>query len=667
MLRGKDEWFIEMEIEWRSNISAISDFSPFKPDDRLMGKTPESLIEFLENNRKSAIRVKLFDFFDNEANVNTKKNFVSIVNNFKLPLDKVGESTGLEIWKIEGIDIELLRELVTFPAIKELSIFPKYEAIQPTEMHSRSSVIIPFPESKEYPSAGLLDTGVPENHSLSPWVLESTNFVRPDMSNRSHGCSVGALLIMAHYLNPLDIDEDFLKIVNVEILGNTDEDSGKIDVVYEDEFIWRMEKYFRNSNSFPRIWNMSLGFADLCDFRKFSDLAVFLDKLQDKHDLIFALPSGNYNKNQFRTWPPETEDIGVEHINEDFDVPPDYLTKPADCVRAITVGAIACDKKTTSIVGKDQPASYSRKGPGPSFIPKPEVVHYSGNISISEDGKPDCRGEGIKSLDNNGFVIDRAGTSFAAPMVSRTLAFLEYYMESRPSSLLLKALLIHHARMLKSFRNFDKSFYYVGFGLPMKANNILFCSPYEITLIFEDKIRQGIELVYPFYWPNSLRNQERGITGEAIATLISRPPLHEAFGAEYVRADVRFSLQSKNQRSLGEENWISILPEAPNRDGLKKCYESNLIKEAFKWSPVKRYYHKFRGRKAEELRISIKLFLRDGPDINNLGNIDFALILTLRDPEEKALIYNEVTSRLRSHGIVTEGIELRGRLKEKIG
>lgn len=653
--------------KWKANISAVRNFDPFKENDRLKGQTPESLIELLERDGRSTIKVRLFDFFDPEANVSVKKGFAKLMNQCDLHPDRVGEHTGLGIFKVEEIDIESLRKLVTFPAIHELSVFPRYNVVQPSKKQRIFPLDIPPPESKEYPIVGLLDTGVPENHSLSPWVVRSTSFVRPELSNRFHGCSVGALLVMAHHFNNLDIDGDFLKIVTVEILGNTDEDFGMIDVVYEDELIRRIEDYFRNSEAVPRIWNMSLGFPERCEFKRFSDMAIFLDKIQDQHDLLFVLPSGNYDEKPLRRWPPQIGDIKIQTDEDDPDLPPDYLSKPADCIRAVTVGAIACDEKETSLVHKNEPACYSRKGPGPSFIPKPEVVHYSGNISISEDGKPDCTGQGIRSIDDRGRITDCAGTSHAAPLVSRTLAFLGHYIEPAPSSLLLKALLVHNAEMLKSFGNSENCFYYVGFGLPAKASDALFCSPYEITLIFEDKIRPGVKLEYPFCWPDSLRTRENRIIGEVKATLVSRPPLNEAFGAEYVRADVRFSLQSRTRKSTGEEKWEGIVPEDPCKWELRRRYESNLIREAFKWAPVKRYCKRFRGKRSEELRMKIELFLRDGLDMDRFkGDVDFALILTVGDPERRVPVYDEVTSRLLSLGIITEGIQIRGRAREMV-
>jgi hypothetical protein len=331
------------------------------------------------------------------------------------------------------------------------------------------------------------------------------------------------------------------------------------------------------------------------------------------------------------------------------------------------VGAIACDEKETSLVHKDQPAYYSRKGPGPSFIPKPEVVHYSGNASILEEGIPNCTDQGIKSLNDKGITEDCTGTSYAAPLVSRNLAFLEHYIESKPSSLLLKALLIHNSRMLESFDNHKNCFYYVGFGFPTKAVDVLFCSPYEITLIFEDKIRPGIKLEYPFYWPDSLRTNNNKIRGEVKATLVSNPPLNGNFGAEYIRADVRFSLQSKKTKKSGEEVWEGIVPEDPCSLEVRKRYESSLIRQAFKWATVKRYYKKLRGQKSEGQKVKIGLFLRDGPDMYTFEkNIKFALILTLRDPARVAPVYNDITSRVRARGLLTEEIRIRGRAREMV-
>ena len=83
---------------------------------------------------------------------------------------------------------------------------------------------------------------------------------------------------------------------------------------------------------------------------------------------------------------------------------------------------------------------------------------------------------------------------------------------------------------------------------------------------------------------------------------------------------------------------------------------------------MKRYRKEFpRGKKSEGLRIRIELFLRDGVDMDNFkSDVDFVLILAIGDPRRKAPVYNEVTSRLRSHGVITEGIRLRGRAREMV-
>jgi len=661
--------------KWKANVSAVSNLNPFNEYDRLHGETSSSLYDLLEKHKRRIIKAKLFNFFDDEVNKYVKKNFIRLINQLHLNVNIIGEDTNLNIWKVEEIDIESLRELVKFPAIKELSLFPKYEIHHSSIEKTASSILVPSPESKDYPIVGLLDTGIPSKHLLSPWIINSYNFVPPSLSNHFHGCRVGALLIMADYINSrntnsqssLDIDNGNLKIIDVEILGNTNEDNGEKDDLYEDGFIKRLENCFKEIDTIPRIWNMSLGFNEnLCDLKRFSDISIFLDKLQDRYNILLVLPSGNYENTPYRTWPPNIEDIDFDHIIENRDMPPDFLCKPADCIRAITVGAIACDEKKTSIVKRNQPTNYSRKGPGPSFIPKPEVTHYSGNLSILKNGDTNCEEQGIKSIDEKGGVVDCIGTSYSTPLVTRTLALLSHSIEPEPSLLLLKAFLIHNTKMLESFNNYENNFYYVGFGLPEKTTNILFCSPYEITLIFEDKIPPKMKLEYPFPWPNSLRIKNK-IKGEVKATLVAKPPLNEVFGAEYIRANVKFSLQSKITRDSKEE-WKSIIQENPQKVTIEDSEGNKLINEFLKWIPIKKYYAKIpRGKKSEELRIKITAHLRDGPDMEDFGDeIPFVLILTLKDHEMKLPIYDEVVSNLRSLGIITEGIRLKGRIREII-
>ncbi|MBU7023534.1 MAG: hypothetical protein HXS40_05145, partial [Theionarchaea archaeon] len=146
-----------------------------------------------------------------------------------------------------------------------------------------------------------------------------------------------------------------------------------------------------------------------------------------------------------------------------------------------------------------------------------------------------------------------------------------------------------------------------------------------------------------------------------------RPPLNEAFGAEYVRADVRFSLLSRTI-NRGEEKWKGVVPEDPYRLQLKRRYESKLIREAFKWSPVKKYYAKFNAKESLELKIRTELFLREGLDMDTfMSGIDFALIVTVRDPEKNSPVYDETIIGLHSLGIITEGIRLKGRIRERVG
>jgi len=226
-------------------------------------------------------------------------------------------------------------------------------------------------------------------------------------------------------------------LVDVQVSANHDSLYGDTDEITEDILMTRIEEaipYLTNKHN-VKIWNMSLGLAIQCEEERFSNLAVFLDELQEKFGIIFTLPAGNAdnNKGTHRTWPP---DEAIDYA--------DRVEAPGDSVRSITVGAIACAEKPDSIVRINEPASYSCRGLGPSYTIKPDLVHYSGNISL-RSGFVDCSGQGIESFDEDGRPKEDVGTSFSAPFVARTCSLIHNSLLPEPSSNLIKALVIHHS------------------------------------------------------------------------------------------------------------------------------------------------------------------------------------------------------------------------------
>lgn len=639
-----------------ANITTIEDISKIEEKDKLMGLSFDDLIirsERKDNERY--LKVILFDHQDDDINGIVKSNFLTWIEEQGLTADNISSFDEFPIWRVKGASESHLKEMISNPAIKTVSYFPSFEQVHSKNLKSdKIDFEYPAPKSgEEYPKIAVVDSGIPEKHPLNSWVIDRVSYVPKNYQNNFHGSFVGGLACMGDKLNGVGIcpDEDTIQILDVVIVPDETKDS-----LYEDIFIERL------NDCIPKImeqydisvWNMSLGFKNPVEDEKFSSLAILLDKIQDKYGIIISLPSGNYeNIDNQRTWPPQ-------HLNG-----ADKLQAPADSVRAISVGAIACSEKPDSIVKLNHPTSYSCRGYGPTYIVKPEIVHYSGNLSIS-DGKISCNGQGICSFDENGQIVEHLGTSFSCPLGARTLAILKHKLASKVSNNMIKALLIHNSHTPTNIELPKIVNPYTGFGKPDSVENILNCSDSEITMLFDDRIYKGHNLSYPFVWPKSLTTEDGKCKGNLRMTLVSKVPLDEKYGSEYIRANVEVALQTKHTDDDGTEHWTGLISDELYYEGqLTELYEEERIKQGYKWKPIKRVEKQFMGKSIDELRINVNLLLRDGIDTGIIP-VTFALVVTISDPEGSAPVYNDVMLGLRDKNVITDPVEIGHKLQYNI-
>ena len=130
-----------------------------------------------------------------------------------------------------------------------------------------------------------------------------------------------------------------------------------------------------------KVWNLSLGSAMEINPNFISPEAAILDKIQFENDIIFVVAGTNKPKNS------NIKKIGA----------------PADSINSIVVNSVSISNK---------PVDYSREGLVLSFFNKPDISYYGGD---SEQRIKTCSPYGETMV---------AGTSFAAPWISRKLAYL---------------------------------------------------------------------------------------------------------------------------------------------------------------------------------------------------------------------------------------------------
>lgn len=638
----------------RANITAIQEIKEYDENDKLLGLNTAELKERALKAEEICLKVTFFDYQDPEINKRNKNEFQKWVEERNFKIQNIPVLEKLNIWRVFVTSEKQIKEICKHPYVKTISYFPKFNVIQTKEsILEKSQKDYPTPAHNcDYAKVGIIDSGISENHPfLSPWVIDRKSFVPKEYQDNFHGSFVAGLACMGSCLNGTETcpDTEQLQLIDLQVLPDNRKDS-----ITEDDLVERLEEAIPllTAKHGIKIWNMSLGLNKCSEESKFSSLGTYLDYLQDQNDIIITLPSGNY-PNGDRIWNAPTSCIAE-----------DKLQVPGDSVRAVTVGAIACKEKPDSIVRKNHPTSYSCRGPGPAYIIKPELAHYSGNLTLVGPEILSCSGQGIASFDNEGNIVEGIGTSYSCPLVARTLSLLYQELKPEVSINLVKALAIHNSYIPLESVKPEEIFPYVGFGIPPKVDEILNCDKATITLIFEQEIYEGHILEYPFVWPESLKNDQGKCFGNVKMTLVSGSPLDSSYGSEYIRVNLRASLQSKKTKSDGEETWETKLEETP---GLPKAqYEKTLIENGFKWKPIKKYEKNFsRGIEAAEWRIRVYIQLRDGTKLGRKP-VKFALVFTLSDPEGKASVYDEVVLGLRNINVISSPVQISTKVRQKI-
>ncbi|WP_338974145.1 S8 family serine peptidase [Spiroplasma endosymbiont of Tricholauxania praeusta] len=228
---------------------------------------------------------------------------------------------------------------------------------------------------------GIIDTNCIFHNSWQTYHTDGGNFL-PSIfeSSYEHGTKVASLIIGNDYLNPNFSDN--LGEFNVKTFEALP--LGKINLFY---LMKTVEKIVRENNDI-KIWNLSLG-APRVDYNKLSVFGKLLDILQFECDVQFIVASGNDKLNK--------------------------LHSPADSFSAISVGAVYETNNEDLKVSK-----YTGVGNVFGIFEKPSTYEIGNDF-----GAKDCSNNFLQMLNSTNEVIIDAGTSFAAPLVTRKVAFLK--------------------------------------------------------------------------------------------------------------------------------------------------------------------------------------------------------------------------------------------------
>ena len=388
------------------------------------------------------------------------------------------------------------------------------------------------------PGIVVLDTGLVAGHPvLAPAVGDSQSF-RPGASpadGHGHGTFVSGIAL---YDDVADCVRNRRFVPELRLFsGRVLDDRNQSDPRLMENLVDEAIRYFVDAYG-CRIFNLSYG--DLNKpyrGRHIAGLAVTLDALSRELDVLFVVPTGNY----------EGDEDGPRDWRADY---PNYLTRmnaalidPAPALNALTVGSLARYEKDERwpndpgyqpVARIAQPSPFTRHGPSVNDAIKPDLVDYGGNVMVNvrtNHRMGGRRGVGELSTSHN-YATGRpfsedAGTSFAAPRVANAAAKILAELPNGSVDL-CRALLVAHARTPPACADLfsddaDALRDVTGYGLVDRS--ALYRSPDGcVTLWAEERIENSRHHFYEIPVPDEFWSAGRR-SRELTVALAFRPPV----------------------------------------------------------------------------------------------------------------------------------------------
>ena len=393
----------------------------------------------------------------------------------------------------------------------------------------------PLEDPKNEKIIGVIDGAMFKNTYFSQWVESEDLRTNQDYSNLDklfHATKVCSILIHGGNINKsLGLDDKcgHFKIKHFAVLDD-----------YTDVFdiCDRIEKAVRENHKKIKVWNLSLGTDSEIPENFISPLACLLDRLQNELDIIFVVSATNKPKSFF--------------VDDDY-----KIGSPADSINSLVVGSVRMSDKKR--------ASYARKGGVLNFFVKPDISFYGGDVDQCVYAFNGCQ------------YVKCKGTSFAAPFVTRKLAFLMYNAGlSREEA---KALLIHTSCEWKEKQD---DYEHIGRGIVYSDIESILSSPDdEIRFIFSNNTQACNSNNYSLPIPLNANGKS---PFSVKATMCYFPSCSANYGVDYTNIEVDFKFGP-----VGDNGLSSIKDDGQYELG-RYINEKTARLEFCKWDNVKHIY-----------------------------------------------------------------------------
>lgn len=445
--------------------------------------------------------------------------------------------------------------------------------------------VIPLPGNE--PTVGVIDTQFNEKVYFNKWVeyipMLPIEILEPE--DYKHGTAVSSIIVDGPRGN--ERLDDGCGRFRVRHFG-VSKQSG-----FSSFAILREIRNIVENNRDIKVWNLSLGSKTEIRENYISPEAAELDRIQSEYDVIFVISGTN------------TPD-GMKHSNM-------KVGAPADSLNSLVVNSVDMSGKS---------ASYSRRGPVLSFFHKPDICYYGGDGIKAEEKIAVCADELC--------AIYLSGTSFAAPWITRKLAYLIYVMGL--SKEVAKALIIDSAAKWGPSGNVSDT---MGYGVvPKRIEDILNTSEDEIKFIITGTT-EDYE-TYNYTLPVPIVNGKHPYYAKAV--LCYFPHCDRNQGVDYTgtEMDIHFGrVITKKKNGTIKTNIKSIDDNKQTEEG-QVMYEEEARNIFRKWDNVKRICEKVKDRRVPKKSYDagmwgIGVITKERITSKNRSPLPFGLVITLKE------------------------------------
>ncbi len=606
------------------------------------------------------LKVQLVDYHNERLNAKSDELLQEYGVHNNVAIRKLDYAKGLRLYAVDNATPDVVAAMATMDSVISVKRMPYFElTISPEPYNTNLEVKSPDPD-ESYPHVGLLDSGVEPIPHLAPWLdgeeQNIADLAEEDIFHR-HGTSVAGIINYGDELQGERWTGTIPSLITSCVV-NTDEDAVRIS---EEEMVEHIKTAIAQ-NPDVKVWNLSQGSTIEVKDDEFSDFAVAIDELQKEYQVLICKSAGN---------------VRPERPNSL------RITQGADSVMSLVVGSIAHVKVTPEDAEVGKRSLFSRVGLGPSGITKPDLVHYGGN-----------RSTGIYSFSEVGYQTNVfRGTSHSTPRVTALASNIAFGLKRQFDPLMVRALLIHSAgyQNLEEMEN-DEVRAELGFGKPAVLDDILFNDFDEFTMVLEAQFADRDYQIQEIPFPEELVGEDGFFEGEVTVTVVTEPVLRGGERGEYCQSDVDVLLQTydrtgyyvlgaygtpKSYRNAERlENAENVLTKG--RYSTHSFNSPEMSERTMIWGddylPVKKYHVNLSqmtpAQKAKCLSadrkwgMSIKASYRDATISDReagvpLDNVRAVVILTIRDPQRRGVVYDRCIAKLDAHNFVHNAISVR--------